>query len=288
MAYRGLASPIYEELGNLQGQAIALNNLGIDYYYEGDWAKALHVYERSRVLFERIGDVTSVAMATNNIGEILSDQGKLDEADELFHTVRHTIDPTGNRLLSTVSRLNLGRAAARAGRFAEADELLSEAARRIPRDPCDQLRAGGPRPYRRGRCSRRRPRAGAPRGAVGRAVEPGRPAGSVPCARPPRPWLRLSQLRQPDDAAQEFEQSIEAAREGDALYELALSLRAQEGLRGETVEAGERNASSRRCKSGPCQRCRWKWVEAAHGTPPQPHLRIRTWGSRPRGRRAGR
>ena len=77
VAFRGLALPIFEDLGELKRQATALNNLGIDFYYEGEWAKALDVYERSRALFERIGDVTSVAMAMNNIGEILSDQGRI-------------------------------------------------------------------------------------------------------------------------------------------------------------------------------------------------------------------
>jgi hypothetical protein len=47
------------------------------------------------------------------------------------------------------------------------------------------------------------------------------------------------QLQRPDDAAVELERSVEAAREGDALYELALSLRAQEVLRGAPGEEGE-------------------------------------------------
>ena len=84
VAFRGLALPIFEELGDLKRQATSSNNLGIELYYEGEWARALDVYERSRALFERIGDVTSVAMAMNNIGEILSDQGRLDEAEKLF------------------------------------------------------------------------------------------------------------------------------------------------------------------------------------------------------------
>src|SRR5207237_664536 len=36
-AVRDLALPIYEELGDLLGQANALNHLGIDAYYEGRW-----------------------------------------------------------------------------------------------------------------------------------------------------------------------------------------------------------------------------------------------------------
>jgi class 3 adenylate cyclase/tetratricopeptide (TPR) repeat protein len=127
-AFRGLALPIFEELGDLRRQATTLNNLGIEAYYEGDWDKALDVYRRARELFERVGDVTSVAMATNNIGEIVSDQGRFDEAEELFASVRRAADAAGHRLFSAIAVLNLGRAAARSGRFDDADAQLAEAA----------------------------------------------------------------------------------------------------------------------------------------------------------------
>jgi len=239
VAYRGLAFPIFEELGELKRQAIALNNLGIDYYYEGDWARAVDVYERSRGLFERIGDVTSVAMATNNIGEILSDQGKLDEAEELFRTVRQTIDPTGYRLLSTLSRLNLGRAAARAGRFAEADELLSEAA-----EGFREIHAASFEQEVHARIAEAAVLAGDAERALREATlaelssEADQPAAFRALVHRVRGYA-YCQLQRPEDAAQEFEQSIEAAREGDALYELALSLHAQERFCGAAVEDGE-------------------------------------------------
>jgi class 3 adenylate cyclase/tetratricopeptide (TPR) repeat protein len=238
-AFRGLAFAIFENLGDLQGQAIALNNLGIDYYYEGDWANALHVYERSRGLFERIGDVTSIAMATNNIGEILSDQGKLADAEELFLEVRDSIDPTGYRLLSTLSRLNLGRAAARAGRFAEAEELLREAA-----EGFREIHATSFEQEVHARIAEAAVLAGDPERALRETQlaeltsEADQPATFRALVHRVRGYA-YGQLRRPDEAAHEFERSIEAAREGDALYELALSLRAQERLRGAPAEAGE-------------------------------------------------
>jgi tetratricopeptide (TPR) repeat protein len=72
--FRGIALPIYEELGDLLGQANVLNNLGIDAYYEGRWEDALDHYEQSRRLRERIGDVVGAATIVGNIAEILSDQ----------------------------------------------------------------------------------------------------------------------------------------------------------------------------------------------------------------------
>ena len=124
---RDLALPTYEELGDLLGQANALNNLGIDAYYEGRWDEALAYYARSRSARERIGDVIGAATIANNIAEIYSDQGRLAEAETLLEGVRQTCDLAGSRLMAAVAAANLGRAAARGGRWVEARELLTAA-----------------------------------------------------------------------------------------------------------------------------------------------------------------
>jgi class 3 adenylate cyclase/tetratricopeptide (TPR) repeat protein len=238
-AFRALALPIFEELGDLKGQATVLNNLGIEAYYDGDWAGALDVYERSRALFERMGDVASVAMAVNNIAEILSDQGKLDEAEELFRAVQLTVDPAGHVGLSMMSRLNLGRAAARAGRFDEADELLEEAA-----EGFREIHAASFEQEVHARIAEAAVLAGDPERALSE-IEVAELAGESDL--PPalrallhrvRGYAYLQQHRR-DDAAEEFRQSVEAARGGSALYELALSLRAEETLRGASSKDDE-------------------------------------------------
>ncbi len=125
---RDLALPIYEELGDLLGQANALNNLGIDAYYEGRWDEALEYYERSRRARERIGDVVGAATIANNIAEIYSDQGHIAEAEHLLREVQQTCEAAGSMLMSAVATANLGRAAARAGgRADEARDLLGTA-----------------------------------------------------------------------------------------------------------------------------------------------------------------
>ncbi|MBA3844364.1 MAG: tetratricopeptide repeat protein [Actinobacteria bacterium] len=126
-AFRGLALPIFEEVGDFAGQASVLNNLGIEAYYEGRWDEARDLYERSRKLRERIGDVINVATTTNNVGEIESDQGRYADAEERFRDAVRIADSAGQSLIAAVARGNLGRLAARAGRYADADELLSDA-----------------------------------------------------------------------------------------------------------------------------------------------------------------
>jgi class 3 adenylate cyclase/tetratricopeptide (TPR) repeat protein len=241
-AFRGIALPIFEELGNLKRQATVLNNLGIDYYYEGDWVKALDVYGRSQELFERIGDVTNVAMAKNNIAEILSDQGHLDEAEQLFEDVRAAVDAAGHRELSLLARLNLGRTAARAGRLNEADELLLEA-----KAGFHEMRASAFEQEAHARIAESAVLAGDHARAL-REVELAELAGESNA--PPqlravlfrvRGYAHL-QMHKPKEALLEFDRSVQIAREVGARYELALSLRLTARLRQSETEAAQAQA----------------------------------------------
>ncbi|HEY3462753.1 MAG TPA: tetratricopeptide repeat protein [Gaiellaceae bacterium] len=236
--FRGIALPIFEELGNLKRQATVLNNLGVDYYYEGDWAKALDIYERARALFERIGDVTNVAMANNNVAEILSDQGHWEEARRLFEEVLETSDRAGRRSLALLARLNLGRAAAREGRFDEADDLFAEAA-----EGFRQMHAGGFEQEARGRFAEASVLAGDHERAL-READSAEAAGEEV---PPQLKALLHRVRgyahlqagRPEDAAREFDEGLEAARTVDALYEIALLLSARSALPDRSEDAAE-------------------------------------------------
>jgi tetratricopeptide (TPR) repeat protein len=238
-AFRGLSLPIWEDLGDLKRQATVLNNMGIEAYFDGEWATALEVYERSRALFARIGDVSSEAMAMNNIGEILSDQGRIVEAEELFRSVREVVDSAGHRFLSMMSRLNLGRAAARASRFVEADELLKEAL-----EGFREIHAASLEQEAHARIAE----AAVLGGDHERAFHEAELAERLGEAEP-SPAIRalihrirgyaFLQLRRLDEAALAFEKSIEEARSASVLYELALSLRAYEALRADSTDGGE-------------------------------------------------
>jgi tetratricopeptide (TPR) repeat protein len=238
VSFRGIALPIFEELGNLKRQATVLNNLGIDYYYEGDWAKALDIYERARALFERIGDVTNVALANNNIAEILSDQGHWEEATRLFEEARETSDRAGRRSLALLARLNLGRAAARKGRFDEADDLFAEAA-----EGFRQMHAGAFEQEARARFAEASVFAGDHERAL-READNAEAAGEEV---PPQLKALLHRVRgyahlqagRGEEAAAEFDQGLEAAKGVDALYEIALLLSARSVLPDRSEDAAE-------------------------------------------------
>jgi class 3 adenylate cyclase/tetratricopeptide (TPR) repeat protein len=128
--HRALPVTIYEALGDLVGLANVLNNLGIAAYFEGRWAEALSLYERSRVARERAGDVMGAATAANNIAEILSDQGDLEGAEALLREALRAWAAAAYPLGVAAATSNLGRVAARAGRLDEALATLDDAARR--------------------------------------------------------------------------------------------------------------------------------------------------------------
>ena len=235
---RELALPIYEELGDLLGQANALNNLGIDAYYEGRWEDALAYYGRSRAARDRIGDVVGAAMIANNIAEIHSDQGRIGEAEAELREVRATCEAAGSRLMTAVADANLGRAAARSGRVDEARELLSSAISSLR-----EIDAGSFVVEVQARLAEAALFAGDFEGALARTDE----AEATGASAPPAVRALLHRIRGQallarggtEDSAREFDESLRIAREGGMLYETALTLRARAKHTGSAEDAAE-------------------------------------------------
>jgi class 3 adenylate cyclase/tetratricopeptide (TPR) repeat protein len=125
--YSGRALGLYEELGDLWGQGVVLNNLGARAYFEGRWNEAVDLYERGREAWDKIGDAVNAAIGTVNAGEILSDQGRLDEAEPMFRKALRVWKAAGDRSSVAYALSNLGRLAYRRGNFDEALEVLAEA-----------------------------------------------------------------------------------------------------------------------------------------------------------------
>jgi tetratricopeptide (TPR) repeat protein len=222
-AFRGLALPIYEEVGDLAGQASVLNNLGIDAYYEGRWDDARDLYERSRELRRRIGDVVNVALTTNNIGEILSDQGHHEEATALFEEALAIATEARHPLIASMVTGNLGRIASRTARFDDAERLLGEALEAL-RDMNSPFAA---------ETLARRAELLALRGAAAgdalATVDAALAEGAAPAVEAMLQRVRGHALRRTGDeesARAAFEESLRVAEVAGADYEAALTLAA--------------------------------------------------------------
>ena len=129
--YRRIPLALFEQLGDLTGQANVLNNLGVEASDESEWIVALDFYERSRVLRQEVGDVIGAATAALNIGEILSNQGHLDEAERLFTEASRAWRRSGYEVGIAVATSYAGRLQARRGEYAMARTMLADAVERF-------------------------------------------------------------------------------------------------------------------------------------------------------------
>jgi class 3 adenylate cyclase len=221
------ALAIYEEIDNSLGRGIVLNNLGIHAYYKGSWDEALDYYTRSREAKERAGDVVSAAIQTQNEAEILSDQGHLHRAEALFEEALRVCRAAGYALGEAFVTANLGRAAARGGRFGEAHAFLDEAVEKLREIGSDSLALEAD--ARRAECfvfeGRHRDAARLAEQSLARAAELGRLDTMGPMLERALGYA-LHQGRQGTKARPHLEESLRLAREAQAEYEVALTLRA--------------------------------------------------------------
>lgn len=125
--YGALAVELFANIGDLVGEGNALNNLGIEAYYDGRWQEAIQFYERSNQVRARAGDVAGSAMARNNVAEILADQGHWAVAFETLLDVRRVWTAANYTVGVAVATGNLGRTAARRGDIDDGRALLHDA-----------------------------------------------------------------------------------------------------------------------------------------------------------------
>jgi class 3 adenylate cyclase/tetratricopeptide (TPR) repeat protein len=228
--YRALALPIFEELGDLVGQANVLNNLGVAATMEGRWDEALRCFEHSKTAREKVGDVVGAATADNNIGEVLLDRGEFEEAEGRFRDALRVWRGANYAVGVAVATSALGRAATRAGRFDEARSLLDDA--------LDRFRDMGAESFvaeTEARIAELRLFAGDDEGALALVAEtlPHSEAGGMVAVNTMLYRLRgyaLMRRAKWDAARAAIDESLRLARSTSAEYEVALSLQARASL----------------------------------------------------------
>jgi class 3 adenylate cyclase/tetratricopeptide (TPR) repeat protein len=125
--YSEAALGIYDELGDLGGQATVLNNLAGFAYWEGRWDESLERYGRAREAWTKTGDQVNAAVATAGTAEILMEQGRLEEAERASREALRVWKAAGHRWGMAYATLLLGRIADRAGDPRRAGPLLEQA-----------------------------------------------------------------------------------------------------------------------------------------------------------------
>ena len=116
---------LFEELGDLGGQAHALNNLAMRRLLQGQWTESLEMFERAADMFQRVGDAANEANTSYNEADLLNRQGRYAEAAARLDRVLHVARAVGDEELVGLVLREQGRALSRDRRAAGMDLLAS-------------------------------------------------------------------------------------------------------------------------------------------------------------------
>jgi len=96
-SYGMLAFELAQKLNFYPGIALALKNVGIAYYYEGNTSEALDYYSQSLHVYDSIGDRESKAMMLNNLGNVYYSTGTDDKALESYFKSLDVAEQIGDK-----------------------------------------------------------------------------------------------------------------------------------------------------------------------------------------------
>lgn len=102
------AQEISQKINYKKGEALALKNIGIANYYQGNNVDALGYYQKSLAVFELMKDDNGIANIENNIGAIYMNQGDDTKALEYFLKSLQKAEKTGDKLRIVTPMSNVG------------------------------------------------------------------------------------------------------------------------------------------------------------------------------------
>lgn len=226
-ARRALA--LYEELGDLNGQAKVNGNLGFEEYYTGDWDAAVEHYQRAEEACRKTGDTVQEALAAASIGEIRVSQGRFDDALPYLAVAARTMRASGFIDGAAFADINLARLRLGQGKVPEAVEILDRVITEV--DGLGLASSALEASMYRAECDIL---LGHPDDALHRLTEAKRAAGretavlEAGLARVDA--LGLAALGQTGLALDRLDQGIDVARDQGLVYELALLLKCRSRL----------------------------------------------------------
>ena len=98
----------YKIIGDKKGISGSYNNIGLVYEYQGAYTKAISYYLKSLKISEEIGDKKVIQSAYNNIGGLHSNQGAYDKALSYFFKSLKISNESGNKKGVADSYNNIG------------------------------------------------------------------------------------------------------------------------------------------------------------------------------------
>ena len=117
---------INRDIGDRQGEAASLNNLGLIAQTQGDVEEAKRLYLECMAIMIEIGDLIGVATSQNNLGNIAEIRDDLEEAKRFYLKSLDIKKDIGDRQGVALTLSNLGIVAERQGELEEAEQLQRE------------------------------------------------------------------------------------------------------------------------------------------------------------------
>ncbi|UCD62399.1 MAG: tetratricopeptide repeat protein, partial [Flavobacteriaceae bacterium] len=102
------ARELADELGYPRGKAYAEKNIGMAYYYQGDYMEVLDHWTKSLEIFEFIEDSQGIANLSNNLGAVYYSQGSNSKAIDYYLRSLSIAEKIQDTLRIASALLNIG------------------------------------------------------------------------------------------------------------------------------------------------------------------------------------
>jgi len=120
------AQQIYQEAGDLDGTATAMNDVGIVLQKQGDLRGAHDKLQRAQEIFRQLGDKSGLGAVLTNLGEVHRAQGKLSDAEDFYRSALAIWRDAGRKQSEHATMNNLGDVLYQRGDFRGAKKLFEE------------------------------------------------------------------------------------------------------------------------------------------------------------------
>jgi len=118
---------IYEEAGNKTGIASATQNIALFYQYQSNFPKALEYYSKALKILQEAGDKPKISVITGNIGLVYLSQSENPQALEYFFKALKMNEEIGDNDGIMNNSVNIGNAYIRQSDYPKALEYYSKA-----------------------------------------------------------------------------------------------------------------------------------------------------------------
>jgi len=126
----------HEAEGNLYDVGQIINNIGLAYFYLGDWSAAERYWQESMLIFSALGERSAELLSLNNLAIIDGELGHFSKAIEKFERILDLIPPGRAKSTRGFALINLAAEHKGLGNFNEALKFYSLA---IDETPVEQV-----------------------------------------------------------------------------------------------------------------------------------------------------